>query len=94
MIIVTDAFNVPAFFDSSNYFMYVMRVHGNLYSYTCALSYSEYSTSWKKHNSKSYRYSHQTDFGVYNFIAVDVCPDPGPKRPYNFFGVLHMVYDK
>lgn len=47
--------------------------------------------SWKKHGSRSYSYSHQTPFGVYNFIALDVCPNPGPKRPYNFFGILHTV---
>lgn len=32
-----------------------------------------------------------TKFGKYSFIAVDACPIPGPKRPFNFFGNLDDV---
>ncbi len=64
---------------------------GHYISMTSVIVFSEYSMSWKNHKSQSYCYTHKTPFGIYNFIAVDVCPDPGPKRPYNFFGVLHLV---
>jgi hypothetical protein len=38
---------------------------------------------------KSYHYVHVTKSGrKISFIAVDACPDPGPKRPFNFFGKL------
>lgn len=47
--------------------------------------------SGKTHKTRSYSYTHKTSFGVYNFIAADVCPNPGPRRPYNFFGVLNLV---
>ena len=64
---------------------------GDLNIIIICVIYREYSMSWKRHKLQSYRYTHKTSFGVYNFIAVDVCPNPGPKRPYNFFGVLHLV---
>ncbi|CAH1790984.1 unnamed protein product [Owenia fusiformis] len=28
------------------------------------------------------------DGSTYSFVAMDACPKPGPKRPFNFFGVL------
>ena len=37
----------------------------------------------------SYSYIHTTSFGSYRFIGMDACPSPGPRRPFNFFGVLH-----
>ncbi|XP_010623115.1 transmembrane protein 62 isoform X2 [Fukomys damarensis] len=36
----------------------------------------------------SFHYVHSTPFGNYSFISVDATQTPGPKRPYNFFGVL------
>lgn len=36
----------------------------------------------------SFHYVHSTPFGNYSFIYVDATQDPGPKRPYNFFGIL------
>ncbi|KAG8505252.1 Transmembrane protein 62 [Galemys pyrenaicus] len=36
----------------------------------------------------SYHYVHSTPFGNYSFISVDATLNPGPKRPYNFFGIL------
>ncbi|XP_062503403.1 transmembrane protein 62-like [Corticium candelabrum] len=33
-------------------------------------------------------YVHRKEFGNYHFIVVDLCPHPGPKRPFNFFGIL------
>ncbi|XP_062945725.1 transmembrane protein 62 isoform X4 [Cynocephalus volans] len=36
----------------------------------------------------SFHYIHSTPFGNYSFISVDATKTPGPKRPYNFFGIL------
>ncbi|XP_076463493.1 transmembrane protein 62-like [Babylonia areolata] len=41
-----------------------------------------------RHHALSYHHKHATPFGKYSFIAVDACPIPGPKRPFNFFGYL------
>ncbi|KAF8941374.1 hypothetical protein EDD21DRAFT_439564 [Dissophora ornata] len=30
----------------------------------------------------------RTDYGKYGFIGIDACPQPGPARPYNFFGLF------
>ena len=49
----------------------------------------QYSSSWQHHGSLSYRYIHQTSFGSYSFLALDACPSPGPRRPFNFFGIIH-----
>ena len=32
-------------------------------------------------------------FGKYSFLALDATPDPGPKRPFNFFGYIRQVRD-
>lgn len=37
----------------------------------------------------SFHYIHSTPFGNYSFICVDATLTPGPKRPYNFFGILN-----
>ncbi|XP_023446985.1 transmembrane protein 62 isoform X2 [Dasypus novemcinctus] len=37
----------------------------------------------------SFHYVHNTPFGNYSFICVDATLNPGPKRPYNFFGILN-----
>ena len=45
-----------------------------------------------RRDKQSYHYVHETrDGDVISFIAVDACPDPGPRRPFNFFGVLSQV---
>ncbi|XP_019500616.1 PREDICTED: transmembrane protein 62 isoform X4 [Hipposideros armiger] len=36
----------------------------------------------------SFHYVHSTPFGNYSFISLDATPNPGPKKPYNFFGIL------
>ncbi|XP_070325190.1 transmembrane protein 62 isoform X2 [Odocoileus virginianus] len=36
----------------------------------------------------SFRYVHSTPFGNYSFISLDATLNPGPKRPFNFFGIL------
>ncbi|KAL9850981.1 transmembrane protein 62 [Geothlypis trichas] len=49
--------------------------------------YRKYS-AW--HKDGSFHYIHTTSFGNYSFICVDATVSPGPKRPYNFFGILNM----
>ncbi|NXQ56276.1 TMM62 protein, partial [Anthoscopus minutus] len=49
--------------------------------------YRKYS-AWRKDGS--FHYLHTTSFGNYSFICVDATLSPGPKRPYNFFGILDM----
>ena len=45
-----------------------------------------------RRDKQSYHYLHETwDGDIISFIAVDACPDPGPRRPFNFFGVLSQV---
>lgn len=39
----------------------------------------------------SFHYVHKTSFGNYSFVCVDATLTPGPKRPYNFFGILEQV---
>ena len=53
--------------------------------------FRKFSVSGKKYGTRSYCYVHHTPFGSYKFIALDACPNPGPKRPYNFFGILDKV---
>ncbi|XP_032337275.1 transmembrane protein 62 isoform X2 [Camelus ferus] len=36
----------------------------------------------------SFHYVHSTPFGNYSFISLDATLNPGPKRPFNFFGIL------
>lgn len=49
-------------------------------------------SAWRKDGS--FHYIHTTPFGNYSFICVDATLSPGPKRPYNFFGILNMVWYK
>ncbi|KAL4239047.1 Transmembrane protein 62 [Mactra antiquata] len=49
--------------------------------------FRQYSAQGKDHPS-SYSYLHQEPFGKYSFVAVDASPNPGPKRPFNFFGYI------
>ncbi|XP_067413991.1 transmembrane protein 62 isoform X3 [Emydura macquarii macquarii] len=48
--------------------------------------YRKYS-AW--HKDGSFHYVHSTPFGNYSFICMDATLSPGPKRPYNFFGILN-----
>ncbi|XP_030307930.1 transmembrane protein 62 isoform X2 [Calypte anna] len=48
--------------------------------------YRKYS-AWSKDGS--FHYLHTTSFGNYSFICVDATLSPGPKRPYNFLGILN-----
>ncbi|XP_058017954.1 transmembrane protein 62 isoform X2 [Ahaetulla prasina] len=48
--------------------------------------YRKYS-AWQKDGS--FHYVHKTSFGKYSFICVDASLNPGPKRPFNFYGILN-----
>uniref|UniRef100_A0A1A8FE47 Transmembrane protein 62 n=1 Tax=Nothobranchius korthausae TaxID=1143690 RepID=A0A1A8FE47_9TELE len=47
--------------------------------------YRKYSANQKV---GSFHYVHKTPFGNYSFVCVDATLTPGPKRPYNFVGIL------
>ncbi|GFT54032.1 transmembrane protein 62 [Trichonephila clavipes] len=49
--------------------------------------FRKYSVQGSKHR-RSYSYTLQHDTETYNFVGIDACMDPGPKRPFNFLGVL------
>ncbi|VVC34267.1 Calcineurin-like phosphoesterase domain, ApaH type,Metallo-dependent phosphatase-like [Cinara cedri] len=50
--------------------------------------YRKYSKQGQSH-PRSYKYKVTNDAGMsLNFIAIDACLDPGPKRPFNFIGNL------
>ena len=49
--------------------------------------YSNYSIQGKKH-PRSYMYTINVGSELYTFIAIDACLKPGPRRPFNFIGVL------
>jgi hypothetical protein len=41
---------------------------------------------------RSYKYEFNAQSGdKYTFIGIDACIDPGPKRPFNFYGALDEV---
>ena len=47
------------------------------------------------HKDKSYKYDLKLSNGdSYSFIAIDACLEPGPRRPFNFFGSLQEVKNK
>lgn len=49
--------------------------------------FRNYSIQGKTH-PRSYMYQIVKDNVTYSFVAVDACLDPGPKRPFNFVGIL------
>ncbi|KAM4625578.1 transmembrane protein 62 [Polymixia lowei] len=50
--------------------------------------YRKYSANQKV---GSFHYVHKTPFGNYSFVCADATLTPGPKRPYNFFGILNRT---
>nr|XP_061798573.1 transmembrane protein 62-like [Nerophis lumbriciformis] len=50
--------------------------------------YRKYSANQKV---GSFHYVHTTAFGNYSFVCADATLTPGPKRPYNFFGILNQT---
>ena len=55
--------------------------------------FRDYSSSGPKGHagSKPYQYVYRTEYGSYAFNGIDLNPDPGPKRPFNFFGHVDPV---
>ncbi|XP_050451450.1 transmembrane protein 62-like isoform X2 [Cataglyphis hispanica] len=49
--------------------------------------YSNYSIQGKKY-PRSYMYNVNVGSETYSFIAIDACLKPGPRRPFNFIGIL------
>lgn len=49
--------------------------------------YKRYSIQGRYHDG-SYTYVHKYGFDTIAFIAIDACPVPGPKWPFNFFGSI------
>ncbi|XP_043584753.1 transmembrane protein 62-like isoform X2 [Bombus pyrosoma] len=57
--------------------------------------YSNYSIQGQKH-PRSYMYTINVGSKYYTFIAIDACLKPGPRRPFNFVGMLdeHEIKSK
>uniref|UniRef100_A0A3P8V0H3 Transmembrane protein 62 n=1 Tax=Cynoglossus semilaevis TaxID=244447 RepID=A0A3P8V0H3_CYNSE len=68
-------------------------IRGNHGDYLSILSLSSFSCRKYSANQKigSFHYVHRTPFGNYSFVCADATLTPGPKRPYNFFGILNQV---
>lgn len=49
------------------------------------------SSKNKFDDSNVYQHVYATTFGNYSFNGVDFAPNPGPARPFNFFGVPDQV---
>ncbi|XP_003724743.3 transmembrane protein 62 isoform X1 [Strongylocentrotus purpuratus] len=49
--------------------------------------YRKYSVL-RERGDTTFMYQHKTPFGTYSFIALYALLDPGPKRPFNFFGSM------
>ncbi len=45
----------------------------------------------ERRDLRSYQVVHETKFGKYSLNGVDPGLDPGPKRPFNFFGQFSEV---
>uniref|UniRef100_A0A8C5QY16 Transmembrane protein 62 n=1 Tax=Leptobrachium leishanense TaxID=445787 RepID=A0A8C5QY16_9ANUR len=58
----------------------------NIAELTSVKNYYRTYSAWQ--NVGSFHYVHRAPFGNYSFICVDATLTPGPKRPYNFFGII------
>ncbi|XP_021929537.1 transmembrane protein 62-like isoform X2 [Zootermopsis nevadensis] len=52
--------------------------------------YRNYSMQGRAH-PKSYMYQTKKGGELYSFIGMDACLEPGPRRPFNFVGVLSQA---
>lgn len=50
--------------------------------------FRKYSVQGSTH-PRSYLHQHRVGNDTYSFIAVDACLEPGPRRPFNFIGLLN-----
>ena len=54
--------------------------------------FSQYSESLNSYDENGvYTYVHKTSFGSYGFVGIDLTPNPGPGRPFNFFSIPRKV---
>ena len=60
------------------------------YKYSDILFDRKYSVQGWTHPS-SYSYTHIKPYGNYTVVAMDATPNPGPRRPFNFLGILNKV---
>ncbi|XP_018565162.1 transmembrane protein 62 [Anoplophora glabripennis] len=49
--------------------------------------FTNYSVQGKEH-PRSYMYQIKQGGTTYSFIGIDACLEPGPRRPFNFVGIL------
>ncbi|RZC39664.1 transmembrane protein 62 [Asbolus verrucosus] len=52
--------------------------------------FANYSMQGRQH-SRSYIYQMSQGSDLYSFIGVDACLEPGPRRPFNFIGMLDQI---
>ena len=80
---------VPDPLSSASFYRYVSRrSKGGLFYF---VSFSIYSNQGPSHQG-SYQYTLTTkDNDTYSFVSIDMCPRPGPGRPFNFLGFMSRV---
>ncbi|XP_002168455.4 transmembrane protein 62 isoform X1 [Hydra vulgaris] len=72
-----------------------LDIRGNHDTFNVASQYdarnlfNKYAGSRNMYNKSVYQYIHKTSFGLYAFNGIDIAPNPGPGRPFNFFAVLN-----
>ncbi|KAF2980067.1 hypothetical protein EK904_009503 [Melospiza melodia maxima] len=89
-----DSFNIPRLDSVQNYYSGKRESNACL-SWVQAFLTAVFPSCFVRkysawHKDGSFHYIHTTSFGNYSFICVDATLSPGPKRPYNFFGILNM----
>ncbi|XP_055306031.1 transmembrane protein 62-like isoform X1 [Sitodiplosis mosellana] len=69
-----------------------LDIRGNHDTFNVPLSndvhFKRYSVQGAKHKRSYMEIVKGSNGDLYSFIAVDACLEPGPKMPYNFFGML------
>uniref|UniRef100_UPI00359012AB transmembrane protein 62-like isoform X4 n=1 Tax=Myxine glutinosa TaxID=7769 RepID=UPI00359012AB len=61
----------------------------NIASLSSITNYYRRYSAYKQDGS--FLYVHRTQYGNYSFLCVDATIVPGPKRPFNFFGILDQA---
>ncbi|PFX23311.1 Transmembrane protein 62 [Stylophora pistillata] len=65
-----DTFSVPSYTSKENFFK----------------DYSSSGPDRERGTMMPYQFVYSTKFGSYAFNGIDMNPNPGPRRPFNFFG--------
>lgn len=60
----------------------------NVYEWNSRFNYYKNYSMQGKHVTRSYKFTLKHDTEIYSFIGVDACLAPGPKRPFNFIGLV------